>query len=274
MAKTLSPIAAAIPAAGAPVTFATVKAAFSELFTLSIYDAVASTYKKETAREVIARAITGAALEWAMSGNDARLKSARAALEGKGAGQQMRKAAIAAIDGVKATGKARHLAGSDMPAIEAWIVASVGAAVLTLTPATAERKAPKTAPSAPIVTVPPIDAAGAAGAPADDADDAGGDAGAPWADDEALNVAAIIAAIQSGAFTAGDIAAIRAALDAATVPMVQVPALPDTDVPADVPADVAALADAAIGAAGMGSPKGKGARARKAKSAAKSAVAA
>lgn len=124
-------------AAVGPVLFATVKAANPDLFALSIVDAVASTYDKDSARATIARAITGAALEWAMSGNDARLKTARAALEGKGKGQAVRKAAIAAIDSVKGANKARHLSGSDMPAIDAWIGEALSTVTVVLTPAPA-----------------------------------------------------------------------------------------------------------------------------------------
>lgn len=201
-----------------PVLFATVKAANPDLFALSIVDAVASTYDKESARATIARAITGAALEWAMSGNDARLKSARAALEGKGKGQAVRKSAIAAIDSVKGANKARHLSGSDMPTIDAWIGEAVTLSIAALTPAPVAPKAPKNAPSAPIVSAPALVAPGdnsAASAPA-------GPSTAPWAD--TLTVDTVIAHIAAGAFTITEMMAISKALGKATMAMPDTPA--------------------------------------------------
>ena len=205
MAKITSPVA---------VTFSTVKAAFPELFALSIVDAVASSYDKDIAREVIARAITGAALEWAMSGNDARLKAARAALEGKGKGQKVRALAILAIDSIKGACKARALAGSDMDTIEAWIVESSARAVDALTPVPAAPRVAKTAPSAATVAVPAIPALAENNAPAAVLVPAI----APW-DDTAPPVDAIIAAIKAGAYDVTAMLAISKALGEACAPI-------------------------------------------------------
>lgn len=291
MAKTLTPIAAApIAAAAVAVTFTTVKAAFPELFSLSIIDAVASTYDKDTAKEVIARSIVGAALEFAMSGNDSRLKSARAALEGKGKGQRVRTMAITAIDAVKASGKARHLAGSDMDTVEAWIVTSTAAGILALTPAPAAPRADKKAPSAPIVTTPaPAIAAAAEGAQATIT----APALAPWAD-AAPSLADVLAAIAANAYSVDEMMAISKALGQAcaampavdtAAPIAAAPeASPAPAVTAEIVApsipevigafyDAARAADAAKGGA-VGGAKGAAKGGAKAKSSKKSAIAA
>jgi hypothetical protein len=226
--------------AAAVVTFVTVKAANPDLFALSIVDAVASTYDKDSARATIARAITGAALEWAMSGNDARLKSARAALEGKGKGQAVRKLAVAAIDSVKGANKARHLAGSGMPAIDAWIGEALSTITVVLTPAPAAPKAPKNAPSAPIVSAPALTSTGEDGA-ASDLPDA---STAPWTDN--LTADTVIAHIAAGAFTIMEMMAISKALGKATMAM---PATAEAEAVAVAADNAAAEAEAVAEAA-------------------------
>lgn len=232
---------AANTAAVGPVTFATVKAANPDLFALSIIDAVASTYDKDSARATIARAITGAALEWAMSGNDARLKSARAALEGKGKGQAVRKAAIAAIDSVKGANKARHLSGSDMPAIDAWIGEAITLSIAALTPAPAAPKVSKTAPSAPIVSAPALTITGEDGAASALPDTATGTAAAAPA------LADVLAAIKAGAYDIAAMMAISKALGKATMAM---PATAEAEAEA-IKADAGNTADVVADAAAV-----------------------
>ena len=131
-----------------------VRALFPECFALSIPDAVAAATDKGAAIDLIARAIIGASLEFGHSGNDARIKSAREALQGKGKGQQVRARAVLALDAVRDGIKARELCKFDDAALCDWVVVAMAQAVDALTPPPVVRKVAAPAVTAPAVTAP------------------------------------------------------------------------------------------------------------------------
>ena len=142
-----------------------VRALFPECFALSIPDAVAAATDKGAAIDLIARAIIGASLEFGHSGNDARIKSAREALQGKGKGQQVRARAVLALDAVRDGIKARELCKFDDAALCDWVVVAMAQAVDALTPPPVVRKvaapavtAPAASVDAPDVTAPAVTA--------------------------------------------------------------------------------------------------------------------
>ena len=142
-----------------------VRALFPECFALSIPDAVAAATDKGAAIDLIARAIIGASLEFGHSGNDARIKSAREALIGKGKGQQVRARAVLALDAVRDGIKARELSKLNDAALCDWVVVAMAQAVDALTPPPVVRKVAAPAASvdaasvdAPDVTAPAVTA--------------------------------------------------------------------------------------------------------------------
>ena len=171
-----------------------IRALFPECFALSIVDAVAAATDKGAAIDLIARAIVGAALEFGHSGNDARLKSARESLQGKGKGAQVRARAVLAIDAIRDSLKARELIALDDAGIVDWVVKTMAQAVDALTPAPVVRKTPmaKTAPEAATIEAP--------------------EAATIEAPEAAPAVAAILAAIDAGAYSVPDMLRIMAAL--------------------------------------------------------------
>ena len=130
-----------------------VRALFPECFALSIPDAVAAATDKGAAIDLIARAIIGASLEFGHSGNDARIKSAREALIGKGKGQQVRARAVLALDAVRDGIKARELSKLDDAALCDWVVVAMAQAVDALTPPPVVRKVAAPAVTAPAASV-------------------------------------------------------------------------------------------------------------------------
>ena len=179
-----------------------VRALFPDCVTLSIVDAVAAATDKGAAIDLIARAIVGAALEFGHSGNDARLKSARESLQGKGKGAQVRARAVLAIDAIRDSMKARELVALDDAGIVDWVVKTMAQAVDALTPAPVVRKTPmaKTAPEAATIEAPE---AATIEAP---------EAATIEAPEAAPAVAAILAAIDAGAYSVPDMLRIMAAL--------------------------------------------------------------
>ena len=137
-----------------------VRALFPECFALSIPDAVAAAIDKVEAINLIARAIIGASLEYGHSGNDARIKSAREALQGKGKGQQVRARAVLALDAVRDSLKARELCKFNDAALCDWVVVAMAQSVDALTPPPVVRRvaAPAAAVDAPAVDAPAVDA--------------------------------------------------------------------------------------------------------------------
>ena len=188
-----------------------VRALFPECFALSIPDAVAAATDKGAAIDLIARAILGASLEYGHSGNDARIKSAREALQGKGKGQQVRARAVLALDAVRDSLKARELCKLNDAALCDWVVVAMAQAVDALTPSPVVRRvaAPAAAVDAPAAAVdaPAVDAP-AVTAPA---------VTAPAVTAPALaSLDDVLAVIASHAFTVDQLMQISRAIAAAT----------------------------------------------------------
>ena len=198
-----------------------VRALFPECFALSIPDAVAAATDKVEAINLIARAIIGASLEFGHSGNDARIKSARETLQGKGKGQQVRARAVLALDAVRDGIKARELCKLDDAVLCDWVVVAMAQAVDALTPPPVVRKVAAPAVTAPAVTAPAasVDAPDVT-APAASVD--APDVTAPAVTAPAVTAPAttslndVLAVIASHAFTVDQLMQISRAIAAAT----------------------------------------------------------
>lgn len=125
-------------------TMAAIRSAMPEFFSMAIPSIIRALSDKAETRAMLARALTGAALERAQSGNTPALAGADSALDGiKG------KAARAMVDNalshVRAI-KPRAMASCDIDAYKAWAAEQFTALseLLTPAPAPAKPKAPAT----------------------------------------------------------------------------------------------------------------------------------
>lgn len=126
----------------------TIKAAMPDYFARDLQSDFAALSDKDTARANLARSITGCALQWAHSGNDAHVKFS-ASLPSKGVNAARARAALALI-----TCKPRAMKAATLAEFEAFANELCMSVHMALTPAP---KAPAT-PKAPTIKAPALDA--------------------------------------------------------------------------------------------------------------------
>ena len=138
------------------LTMIQVKSLFPELFNLQFSAVKAACLDKHAARAQLACAIVGAALEFGISGGDSRLKSAIAdcqpevKIKGqkstiKPAMAKLNSFALAALESVRNTIKARSLATLAESDLIDWVAFQLNNTSVLLTPAPVTKKAPAAA---------------------------------------------------------------------------------------------------------------------------------
>ncbi len=128
-------MSASLPAS-LPASMLAIRAALPDYFARDLASDFAALSDKDTARANLARSITGCAIQWAHSGNDAHVKFA-ASLPAKGVNAARCRVALALI-----TCKPRAMKAATLAEFENYANELCMSVHMTLTPAPATHKAP------------------------------------------------------------------------------------------------------------------------------------